>query len=146
MLTFSSFFQGPYGVNHGVEFHADVAEYAQEKLEHYKRHGEAFDEHELCEPQFVTGNCLLLPPGRLYDRVYCGAACPPEHENYMKNLIRVGGILVMPFNDQVCYPGPVFSSTSYDISWARIGRDGHENTGLYRIVAFCALKKPVFLV
>ena len=36
-------------------------------------------------------------------RVYCGAACPLEHENYMKNLLRVGGILVMPLNDQVCF-------------------------------------------
>jgi hypothetical protein len=26
---------------------------------------------------------------RQYDRVYCGAACPENHENYMKNLIKV---------------------------------------------------------
>ena len=44
---------------------------------------------------------LLNPDNRLYDRVYCGAACPSEHENYMKNLIKVGGILVMPLNEQV---------------------------------------------
>ena len=68
----------------------------------FKRNSVSFDEFEYCDPQFVNGNCLqLVPDGRLYDRVYCGAACPPEHENYMKNLIRVGGILVMPLNDQV---------------------------------------------
>ena len=51
---------------------------------------------------FFSGNCLLLSSGcRSYDRVYCGAACPPEHENYMKNLLKVGGILVMPLDDQV---------------------------------------------
>jgi hypothetical protein len=51
----------------------------------------------------VAGNCLQLPTDcMLYDRVYCGAACPPEHENYIKNLLKVGGILVMPLNDQVC--------------------------------------------
>lgn len=38
---------------------------------------------------------------RQYDRVYCGAACPEPHENYMKNLLKVGGILVMPLNDQL---------------------------------------------
>lgn len=49
-----------------------------------------------------AGNCLLLGSGcQLYDRVYCGAGCPSEHESYMKNLIKVGGILVMPLNDQV---------------------------------------------
>lgn len=36
-----------------------------------------------------------------YDRVYCGAACPENHENYIKNLIKVGGILIMPLNDKL---------------------------------------------
>ncbi|KAJ8306604.1 hypothetical protein KUTeg_017149 [Tegillarca granosa] len=50
----------------------------------------------------LVGNCLQLPSScRLYDRVYCGASCPPEHENYMKNLIAINGILVMPLNDQL---------------------------------------------
>lgn len=53
---------------------------------------------------FVCGYCIhmwLMYSGCYsYDRVYCGAACPPEHENYMKNLIKVGGILVMPLEDQ----------------------------------------------
>lgn len=37
----------------------------------------------------------------LYDRVYCGAACPEQYETYIKNLLKVGGILVMPLNDQL---------------------------------------------
>lgn len=89
-------------MNHGVELHVDVVDYARERLEDFKRKCEAFDEFEFSEPVFVSGNCLLLNSEcRLYDRVYCGAACPPEHENYMKNLIKIGGILVMPLNDQV---------------------------------------------
>lgn len=48
---------------------------------------------------YIVGNCLCLPTDCQYDRVYCGAMCPKEYELYMKNLIRVGGILVMPFND-----------------------------------------------
>ncbi len=84
-----------------MEFHKDVVEYAQERLENFKKSCESFDEFEFCEPQFTPGNCLLLNSGcRLYDRAYCGAACPMEHENYMKNIIKVGGTLVMPLNDQ----------------------------------------------
>ena len=98
----NSHYLGPYGANHGVEYHADVIEYAKEKLDYFKREAIPFDEFDVCEPKFVQGNCLLFNPGgRLYDRVYCGAACPQEHENYMKNLITVGGVLVMPLNDQV---------------------------------------------
>jgi len=89
-------------VNHGVEYHQDVIEYAVAGLERFRQTADSFDEFEFCEPVFTCGNCLLLSPHcRLYDRLYCGAACPPEHENYMKNLINVGGILVMPLNDQV---------------------------------------------
>ena len=57
---------------------------------------------EFCEPKFVVGNCLELVTDSLqYDRVYCGAGVQKDHENYMKNLISVGGILVMPMEDQV---------------------------------------------
>nr|KAG5705842.1 hypothetical protein BaRGS_030732 [Batillaria attramentaria] len=94
--------EGPYGVNHGIELHEDVVEYARDKLEEFKKKTSAFEEFDFCEPRFVVGNCLQLSSGcRLYDRVYCGAACPAEHENYMKNLIKIGGILVMPLNDQL---------------------------------------------
>lgn len=51
----------------------------------------------------ISGNCLCLSSEfhAQYDRVYCGAACPEEFESYMKNLLKVGGILVMPLNDQL---------------------------------------------
>ncbi|CAH1773376.1 unnamed protein product [Owenia fusiformis] len=100
--TLVSLTLGAYGINHGIEIHKDVVEYAQEKLEDFKKKCQSFDEFEFCEPSFVCGNCLLLASDcPLYDRVYCGAACPPEHENYMKNLIKVNGVLVMPLNDQL---------------------------------------------
>ncbi|XP_063409994.1 protein-L-isoaspartate O-methyltransferase domain-containing protein 1-like [Mytilus trossulus] len=93
---------GPYGINHGVEYYDDVVDYAQERVEDFKQKSKLFDDFEFCEPYFVNGNCLQLPTDvMLYDRVYCGAACPPEHENYVKNLLKVGGILVMPLNDQL---------------------------------------------
>ncbi|KAL8570656.1 hypothetical protein ACOMHN_039091 [Nucella lapillus] len=102
LSTMAGLVLGAYGINHGVEIHDDVVNYAREKLEEFKAKSQSFDEYDFCEPQFVAGNCLQLNSGcRLYDRVYCGAACPAEHGNYMKNLVRVGGILVMPFNDQL---------------------------------------------
>ena len=57
---------------------------------------------EFCEPSFVVGNCLEIPPeSRQYDRVYCGAGVQKDHEDYMKNLLKVGGILVMPLEEKV---------------------------------------------
>lgn len=57
---------------------------------------------EFCEPTFVVGNCLEIPPeSRQYDRVYCGAGVQKEYENYMKNLLNVGGILVLPLEEKV---------------------------------------------
>lgn len=93
---------GPYGKNHGVEQYQDVVDYANERLAEFKKTNSSFDEFDFCEPQLMVGNCLLLNSGwQLYDRVYVGAACPPEHEGYMKNLIKVGGVLVMPLNERL---------------------------------------------
>lgn len=55
----------------------------------------------------------LTSDTRTYDRVYCGAACPEIYESYMKNLLRVGGILVMPLNDQLLQIKRL-SETSWD--------------------------------
>ena len=97
---------GPYGRNHGVEQHQDVVDYANDRLAEFKKNNPSFDDFDFCEPEFMVGNCLMITSGcQLYDRVYVGAACPPEHEGYMKNLIKVGGVLVMPLNERV--------STSY---------------------------------
>jgi len=50
----------------------------------------------------VAGNCLEIPPhSRQYDRVYCGAGVQREFESYMKNLLKVGGVLVLPLEEKV---------------------------------------------
>lgn len=93
---------GPYGTNHGVEQYEDVVLYARERLAEFKQKSPAMDEFDFCEPRFIVGNCLQMNSGcQLYDRVYVGAGCPPEHENYMKNLLKIGGVLVMPLNDRL---------------------------------------------
>ncbi|CAL9703535.1 unnamed protein product [Knipowitschia caucasica] len=93
---------GPFGVNHGIELHADVTEYAYQKLERFIKTCDSFDRFEFCEPSFVVGNCLEIPPDtRQYDRVYCGAGVQREHEEYMKNLLKVGGVLVLPLEEKL---------------------------------------------
>ncbi|XP_075702677.1 protein-L-isoaspartate O-methyltransferase domain-containing protein 2 [Rhinoderma darwinii] len=93
---------GPFGLNHGVELHPDVIEYAKQKLDQYVRTSDSFDKFEFCEPSFVAGNCLEISlESSAYDRVYCGAGVQKEHEEYMKNLLKVGGILVMPLEEKL---------------------------------------------
>uniref|UniRef100_A0AAY4B3T7 Protein-L-isoaspartate O-methyltransferase domain-containing protein 1 n=1 Tax=Denticeps clupeoides TaxID=299321 RepID=A0AAY4B3T7_9TELE len=93
---------GPFGVNHGVELHKDVVEYARERLDDFVKTSDSFDRFELCEPQFVVGNCLdISSDSHQYDRIYCGAGVQKAHENYMKIMLKVGGILVMPVEDQL---------------------------------------------
>lgn len=63
---------------------------------------------EFCEPAFVVGNCLqIASDSHQYDRIYCGAGVQKDHENYMKILLKVGGILVMPIEDQVPSLSPI---------------------------------------
>ena len=50
----------------------------------------------------MAGNCLeIAPETQQYDRVYCGAGVQRDHEDYMRRLLRVGGILVLPLEDKV---------------------------------------------
>ena len=91
------------GTNHGIEICNNLVEFAQNKMQLFleKSMPNIFGV-EFCDPVFVSGNGLCLNPCyRQYDRVYCGAAVSSQYEDYMKSLIKVGGILVMPFDDKV---------------------------------------------
>ncbi|KTG05669.1 hypothetical protein cypCar_00035800 [Cyprinus carpio] len=73
-----------------------------EKFDYFIKTSDSFDKFEFCEPTFVVGNCLEIPlESRQYDRVYCGAGVQKEYENYMKNLLKVGGILVLPLEEKL---------------------------------------------
>ncbi len=95
---------GPRGVNHGIELHQDNVDYARTKLNKFRNNSPWYNPVEFCDPMFVVGNGLLVSPGNmLYDRIYCGAGCPPEHGQLMKNMISVGGLLVIPLENEVRY-------------------------------------------
>eukprot|EP00794_Sanderia_malayensis_P004698 gene4698-5313_t len=91
---------GPYGTNHGIELFSDVISFANEKLVNFMKQNKKANLANFCMPRFVKGNCLLINPSyRKYDRVYCGAACMSEHEDYFKSLIKENGILIVPIRD-----------------------------------------------
>lgn len=50
---------GSNGVNHGIEIHEDVVQYANKKLEIFKRYSGAIDEYDFCEPKFIQGEKML---------------------------------------------------------------------------------------
>lgn len=73
-----------------------------------------FPRFEICEPVFVVGNCLeISADSHQYDRIYCGAGVQKDHENYMKVLLKIGGILVMPIEDQVSVSLSELYKTAY---------------------------------
>ena len=92
---------GHRGINQGIELHADVVEYANKKMDQFLRNSNAMYRFDFCEPQFVVGNGLLISDTRRFDRIYCGASVSRDHESHVKSLLRVGGILVMPMDDQL---------------------------------------------
>ncbi|XP_076756891.1 uncharacterized protein LOC143426993 [Xylocopa sonorina] len=101
LSTMAGLVLSQHGTNHGIELHEDCLEYAYERLEEFKQESLALDEFDFCEPVFIQGNCLNVAPDRQYDRVYCGAACPENYEGFIKQFVRIGGILVMPFKDHL---------------------------------------------
>ncbi|KAG7307038.1 hypothetical protein JYU34_007169 [Plutella xylostella] len=93
---------GSGGISHGVEIHGMVVDYANKRLKEFSENSVSLDEFDFCEPKFFLGNGLCLAPLQSpYDRVYCGAGCPEQYQNYFKQLIKVGGILVMPLNENL---------------------------------------------
>ncbi len=91
-------------MNHGIEIHDDVVAYARAKLSQFMRSSPAVDLCEFCAPTFSVGNCLQLEASTSwasYDRVYCGAAVLDHQQDFVRQLVKVGGIAVMPCGDQV---------------------------------------------
>lgn len=91
------------GTNHGIEICKNLITFAEDKTKLFlKQCMPHIYGLEFCNPVYIHGNGLCLNPDyRQYDRVYCGAEVSAQYKDYMKSLLKVGGILVMPFDDQV---------------------------------------------
>ncbi|ODM94054.1 Protein-L-isoaspartate O-methyltransferase domain-containing protein 1 [Orchesella cincta] len=93
---------GKYGVNHGIELYPDVVNYARTKLEEFQGMSSAIDEFEFCPPEFTVGNCLdAIAVSKRYDRIYCGAACPNDYVCNLIEMLKVGGVCVVPVGDSL---------------------------------------------
>lgn len=105
LSTLAGLLLGARGTNHGIELHSEVVKYASNKLHEFLSHSPALYRYDFAEPCFVVGNAITVlsedPIKHQYDRVYCGAAVPPELECFMKSLLKINGILVMPFGDHL---------------------------------------------
>ena len=65
-----------------------------------------FDDFDFCIPKFVHGNGLninICDTMLLYDRIYVGAGIANEHSAFIKGLLKINGILIMPLNDCVIF-------------------------------------------
>ncbi|CAH1736527.1 unnamed protein product [Aphis gossypii] len=94
--TLAGLLLGVNGVNHGIEIHKSLIDIAYTKLDEFKQNAAAIDYFEFCEPVFIEGNACELSSVGYYDRVYCGAGVPPAESSFMKALIKIGGVIVMP--------------------------------------------------
>lgn len=94
---------GQNGINHNIELHQAMIDYSRKKVFEFMQSAPYFDDFDFCKPKFVHGNVFNLtsPSYILYDRIYVGAGASIEHEDMIKNLLKVDGICIMPLNDSV---------------------------------------------
>jgi len=86
---------GPKGISHGVEIEAEVVEWAKSRQARLSDADRTF-----CRSQFVKGNVFKIDIERSmrYDRIYVGAQAPRSYLQKFAKLLKVGGILVGPFD------------------------------------------------
>ncbi|XP_065669890.1 protein-L-isoaspartate O-methyltransferase domain-containing protein 2 isoform X2 [Hydra vulgaris] len=93
---------GPKGINHGVDIHKDIIEYAVNRVNLFMQYGRGFNSINFCEPEFVLGNGLFLDSNRKYDRVYCGARIHSEASlQKIKSFLKEKGVLIYPFQEHL---------------------------------------------
>lgn len=85
---------GVTGVNHGIEIHSDMVEFAKQKTSSLNAEFEF-----LCGSVF--GLDLTRPVGPQYDRIYVGAGACPSSKPFFVRLLKAGGVLVGPFGSEM---------------------------------------------
>uniref|UniRef100_A0A915PF83 Uncharacterized protein n=1 Tax=Setaria digitata TaxID=48799 RepID=A0A915PF83_9BILA len=102
LSTVAGYLLGGNGTNHGIEIHSNIVDYARELVTETLHRPET-QCYDWAVPEFACGNGLYLSPSHYskYDRVYCGAAVPASHRRILWELLKIDGILVMPYDDQL---------------------------------------------
>ena len=113
-------------MNHNIELHKELIDYAKQKTVEFVDTSRHFDDFDYCVPkvtclfnilfylrvlntplfkkQFVHGNCMNLAVTSdmlLYDRIYVGAGVTDQEEPFLTSLLKINGILIMPLKDSV---------------------------------------------
>lgn len=95
---------GPKSTNYGVEIHDDVVQYSQSAISTWKS---SLDNPSRIPPmQVLHGNALHICPrtgeaSRGFDRIYIGASVERAHLSKLTCLLKAGGILVGPVDDEL---------------------------------------------
>lgn len=91
---------GDTGINHGIELYENVINYAKRNSQEILRRPET-NAFAWKEPEFICGNVFLLDTPLRYDRIYCGALVPDVNRSFFCNLLKINGVIIMPYGRKV---------------------------------------------
>ncbi|KAG7352756.1 protein-L-isoaspartateD-aspartate O-methyltransferase PCMT [Nitzschia inconspicua] len=95
---------GPRSIHFGVEVHSDVIHHSKAAIAAWKRaHPEG---QKIQHIHMIHGNALELQTDKGecalgFDRIYVGAAIEADHLTMFKKMLKPGGILVGPVDDEL---------------------------------------------
>ncbi|XP_046857635.1 uncharacterized protein LOC124451045 [Xenia sp. Carnegie-2017] len=92
---------GSKGLNHGIELRGNLVEHANDCCEEFFTYFPKLKK-TICFPQFIAGNCFHVDQTAFkYDRVYCGAACPREKFDFLLELLKPDGLVIVPTGNKL---------------------------------------------
>uniref|UniRef100_A0A1I7SSK0 Protein-L-isoaspartate O-methyltransferase domain-containing protein 1 n=1 Tax=Bursaphelenchus xylophilus TaxID=6326 RepID=A0A1I7SSK0_BURXY len=100
LSTVAGFLLTETGVNHGVELYENMVEYAQSHLQDAMQ-TPAVSAFSFCQPVFFQGSAFYLKNNIMYDRIYCGALVPHHRRSFFANMLKINGILICPYGNEL---------------------------------------------
>lgn len=96
--TLAGIIVGPKGRAFGCDISEDIVTYSREHIRSVRI------QLSLKLPSviiFVQNAFFILPEVQRYDRVLCGASCPKEKLQQLANLLKIGGIMIIPIDNEL---------------------------------------------
>jgi len=81
-----------------IDIHEDIVKYCESKV-HKVLNYHGIDAFNIS---FAVQNVFEHDQFESYDRILCGADCPEEGLPHLKALLKIGGILVLPYQGHLC--------------------------------------------
>ena len=95
-----SYLIGPGGLLHSIEPGESACKFAEEKASNFLSRSPF--KNRFCHSSFAKTSIFHITNRYKYDRIYVGGMCPGDKLNYMLSFLKIGGIMVMPVQDEVC--------------------------------------------